>query len=104
MDEAKVASVLSEHLSMDFFITANADKQTRTKPHEIFLDNKMSQLHIKVSPHEGGHLFFCYPGLRDRLNLLSRMSGRLVTPQEIVRRYQHREVKNKRGIKPVDVT
>ena len=44
MDEAKVVSVLSEHLSMDFFITANADKQTRTKAHEISLDNKISQL------------------------------------------------------------
>ena len=44
MDEAKVASVLSEHLSMDFFITANAEKQTRTKAHVIFLDNKICQL------------------------------------------------------------
>ena len=44
LDKAKVASVLSEHLSMDFFITANADEQTRTKAHEIFLENKIIQL------------------------------------------------------------
>ena len=38
--------------------------------------------YTKVSPLEGRRLFFCYPGPRERLNLLSRTSGRLVTHHE----------------------
>ena len=38
---------------------------------------------IQVSSQKGADLFFCYPGPRDWLNLLSRMSGRLVTHQEM---------------------
>ena len=38
---------------------------------------------IQVSSQKGADLFFCYPGPRDWLHLLSRMSGRLVTHQEV---------------------
>lgn len=68
-----------------------------------------SGFHIKVSLHKGEHLFFCYEGPGDCLNLLSRMSGRLVTHYECqhIRRKIVKSIKKQkryRGIKPIDAS